>query len=107
MTDEVKECFKLKNFIKFFHFIEINLVSAEVFPQNARSSAMALVTLVNWILALVLTLGFPFFVKTIGQYVFLVFVVLLGLVLFILTIKVRIICIETNNHSLMNIIFLI
>jgi MFS family permease len=49
------------------------LYTAEVFPQQARSTAMAITTLVNWLSGLLLTIIFPILMPIISQYVFIVF----------------------------------
>ncbi|CAF0955119.1 unnamed protein product, partial [Brachionus calyciflorus] len=49
------------------------IYAAECFRQNARSSAMALCSLINWTSSFLLTLTFPFLQQLIQQYVFLIF----------------------------------
>jgi MFS family permease len=51
------------------------LYTAEVFPQNARSTAMALTTLVNWLAGLLVTTIFPLLAPIIDLYVFAVVLV--------------------------------
>jgi MFS family permease len=57
------------------------LYTAECFPQSARSSAMSLAVLVNWLSGLLLTIAFPFLHNFIQQYVFLVFTFIMAFVL--------------------------
>ena len=64
------------------------IYTAECFRQNARSSAMALSTLFNWSAGLLLTLGFPFLLDAIQQYVFFIFSGIIGLALAMIVIKV-------------------
>jgi MFS family permease len=66
------------------------LYTAEVFPQNARSTAMALTTLVNWLSGLLLTIIFPLLTPIIDHYVFVVFGTTMVFTLFVLFFKVRI-----------------
>jgi hypothetical protein len=61
------------------------LYTAEVFPQNARSTAMAVAILVNWMSGLLLTLTFPFLHELIDQYVFLIFS---GIMVFTFTVTI-------------------
>jgi SP family facilitated glucose transporter-like MFS transporter 1 len=64
------------------------LYTAEVFPQNARSTAMAVTTLVNWLSGLLLTILFPLLSALINQYVFLVFGAVMVFTWFVLFFKV-------------------
>lgn len=64
------------------------IYTAECFRQNARSSAMALSTLMNWTAGLVLTLIFPFMLALIQQYVFCVFAGVIAFALIMIISKV-------------------
>jgi SP family facilitated glucose transporter-like MFS transporter 1 len=64
------------------------LYTAEVFPQNARSTAMAVTTLVNWLSGLLLTIIFPLLLPLINQYVFVVFGAVMAFTWLVLFFKV-------------------
>jgi hypothetical protein len=64
------------------------LYAAEVFPQNARNSAISLCLLMNMLATLALTLGFPPLHQLLDQYVFLVFSGFMIVALFIIVVKV-------------------
>jgi sugar porter (SP) family MFS transporter len=72
----------------------------ECFRQNARSSAISVAVTVNYISAIVLTLGFPFLQAALGEYVFLVFLVTVSLGLAVVWSKVP----ETKGKSIEEII---
>jgi hypothetical protein len=65
------------------------IFTAEVFPSEARSSAMALVTLVNWLACLLLTLAFPLLVVILRQFVFLIFAGIVSATLILVGFKVN------------------
>lgn len=67
------------------------IYTAECFRQNARSSAMALSTLMNWSAGLVLTLIFPFMLAVIQQYVFCVFAGVIAFAIVVILTKVCVI----------------
>jgi hypothetical protein len=62
---------------------------AECFRQDARSSAMAVSMLTNWLASLLLTLTFPFLQQALKEYVFLVFLVFVALALAMILFKVH------------------
>ena len=64
------------------------IYTAECFRQNARSSAMALSTFMNWSAGLVLTLIFPFMLELVQQYVFCIFAGVVAFALLVIISKV-------------------
>lgn len=68
------------------------LYTAECFRQNARSSAMALSTFLNWVAGLLLIFAFPFVLEAIEQYVFCIFAGILALTLVVILTKVNTKC---------------
>lgn len=69
---------------------------AECFRQEARSTALAVCMGTNWLANLVLTLTFPYIVKLLGSYTFLVFTVIVALALAVIVKKVP----ETKGRSI-------
>ena len=67
------------------------IYTAECFRQNARSSAMALSTFMNWSAGLVLTFIFPFMLKLVEQYVFCMFAGVIAFAIVVILTKVCVI----------------
>jgi MFS family permease len=64
------------------------LYTAEIFNQKTRSSAMAIAVTVNWLSTLLISFFFPLLSELMGQYVFCVFMVIMGGLLTLLLTKV-------------------
>lgn len=61
---------------------------AECFRQDARSAALAICMLTNWIANLILTLTFEYLAILLESYVFIVFTVIVGIAIFVIFTKV-------------------
>lgn len=74
---------------------------AECFKQNARSAAFAVCMFTNWMANLILTLSFEYMAKLLGDYVFLVFALIVLIAVIVISNKVP----ETKGRSVEEIMF--